>query len=222
MKLKKYTMEQLSKVKVVLNESELNILKGGYTDLHNGYAELTFDEMLMVFMSIHGFPRYILDELNAQTDVPYNFSEMGTSEARQLFGSRLYVVAANDMGPYSIYWSISSGDSEEGDSSSSEQSTSEEHEPPTVSDFNEIIENYDNTNLATLIVTALIEGNIQAGVDNNDNNISSQLSTIYEELIQFDFPDYIILEHEIEFVANSWKIVFKNKYTEDTVYTYQY
>ena len=33
MKLKKYTMEQLNKVKVVLNESEAKFLKGGYTDL---------------------------------------------------------------------------------------------------------------------------------------------------------------------------------------------
>ena len=48
MKLKKYTMEQLSKVKVVLNEKELNMLKGGYTVLENGLVQVSYDELMII------------------------------------------------------------------------------------------------------------------------------------------------------------------------------
>lgn len=223
MKLKKYTMEQLNKVKVVLNENEVKFLKGGYTDLGDGHAELSYTEMLMVFTSIRSFPSYILEELNEGLEEPYDFINMGDSDAQFLFGDRMFVVSAKDMGPYSIYWSISSGEDDPSESSS-ESSVSEEEpdSPVTVSDFSDIIQTYNYVGFATSIVEILISANIQSNIENTAGRISSQLSTIYEELTRRGYSSMSSLTHDISLESSMCYIYFDRIDDGLNVYTYSF
>lgn len=122
-------MKQLSKVKVVLNENETMLLKGGYTDLGNGYVQINFEELIDLFGSPFNIPERILDFAGVNIT-----EEMSASEANQLLQE--VGIFDIDYGYLDEYhrelWNIpisSLSDSSESDISASEGDEGDENGP---------------------------------------------------------------------------------------------
>ena len=170
MKLKKYTMEQLSKVKVVLNESELNILKGGYTDLHNGYVKLTFDEMFSVFGHPSNWPDYIITALG------YNAMTIAhaASEFNLRYGNSTFEVAAEDLGFFAEIWCISSSN---------------------VSDTE--MARYQHLDLAYFIVDILHDVDSQTTYSISSTDTADYIAAIYDAIVNKGYTTRDTLEYTL-------------------------
>lgn len=118
MKLKKYTMEQLNKVKVVLNESEAKFLKGGYTVLENGMVHVSYDELLIIYGNPFAVPSHILEDLGIDVNTA------GISEIHEAMQSVGYFdLTVEELGVFGELWGLSNS-SESGSESSSSSSES--------------------------------------------------------------------------------------------------
>ena len=170
MKLKKYTMEQLNKVKVVLNESEAKFLKGGYTDLGNGYARLFFDEMMYVFGHPSNWPEYIITALG------YNAATIAHagSDFYQHYSNSTFDIAAEDLGFFAEIWGISCSD---------------------VSDTE--MSRYQYIDLAYYIVDILHDVASQTTYAIDDTRTAEYIATIYDGIVNQGYTSTDLIEYTL-------------------------
>ncbi len=125
MKIKRYTLEQLSKSFKKFTDAEAQSLIGGATDLGDGFVSLNYEEMIQVFGTPSCFPNYIWQGLSLSStlfgtegnfvseDLLSVYDEMMYSDPTNIasiFEGYSFIVYKTDLGPFSSWFDDGSSD----------------------------------------------------------------------------------------------------------------
>ena len=104
MKLKKYSLEQLSQTKPVLNPDEESLLVGGASRISNDLAVLNYSEMLQVYGQFPDFPS---GSINGSSEGAIISDLMAIIQEAAFFDNSLYSIIESGTIDWSAYYSNS-------------------------------------------------------------------------------------------------------------------
>ena len=100
MKLKRYQLDQLGKVRPVLTAREESSLIGGARDLGNDQVELNYSEMILIYGNVAYFPDYAFPNGLKQTVEEYRYSDGSNSAMENLLQDKLFYLSYSDVYGY--------------------------------------------------------------------------------------------------------------------------
>ena len=100
MKIKRYQLEQLSKVHPVLTLSEEASLVGGAQDLGNGQVALNYSEMLMIYGNVAYFPEYAFPAGLLESVDDLRYSDGSNEAMNNLLDNETFYLCYSDIMGY--------------------------------------------------------------------------------------------------------------------------